>query len=139
MLDEADTHVLCVPEDVDVAMLAAFVQGEGPIPTGVYWEDEETYFARGRVKFCKCGMLQCVCLKVRGHYEECRFRKALLSPVAIACDHGVYVCPTCDPCSCVGQVEALWTMRSLDGTLMGPNSKYAVWWRAEKASKEPKK
>jgi hypothetical protein len=34
------------------------------------------------------------------HEPDCRFRKALLCPVGIECEHSFDVCPTCDPCTC---------------------------------------
>ena len=49
---------------------------------------------------CTCGMIECVCSTAKVHAEDCRFRKALLCPVSIECEHGWDVCPKCDPCTC---------------------------------------
>jgi hypothetical protein len=50
---------------------------------------------------CSCQMISCVCIEVEKHPDlACRYRKSLLCPVAIYCDHGYDVCPECDPCTC---------------------------------------
>lgn len=49
---------------------------------------------------CTCGMIECVCAQVAPHVEGCRYRRSMLCPVAIACEHGYDVCPECDPCTC---------------------------------------
>lgn len=49
----------------------------------------------------KCRRLDaCVCGVERRHKESCPFRRAVACPVAIECEHGYDVCPTCDPCTC---------------------------------------
>lgn len=122
MLDEAlpehpENHVLCVPKDVDVAALGAFIEGKGPIPEACYWEDEETHFARGRVENCTCEMLYCVCAQVVDHLEYCHFRKAMLCPIGFVCEHGVEVCSQCDPCTCLGTRAEREHMRILEESL----------------------
>lgn len=62
----------------------------------------EAYMARGRVPDCTCELIQCVCAEARKHEKGCRFRQAMTCAVAITCDHGVDVCPECDPCTCAG-------------------------------------
>lgn len=47
-----------------------------------------------------CGHFACVCAVRKEHVESCRYRIARASSVAIECDHGYDVCPTCDPCTC---------------------------------------
>lgn len=64
-------------------------------------QNEKEYFARGRVADCTCQMLECVCALTRLHLVSCRYRKALIRPIAISCEeHGVDVCPVCDSCTC---------------------------------------
>jgi hypothetical protein len=113
-------QVLCASPDVDPAALAAYVENRGPLPEGAYLEDEETFFARGRVEGCTCGMISCVCKKIAFHRAHCEYRKALVTPVAIECEHGVDVCPKCDSCTCLGdQAGDLWAMAAWDRTLKG--------------------
>ena len=82
--------------------------------------DQETFLARGRAEKCTCGMIYCVWSKVRFHKDHCKYRKALLSPVGIECEHGYDVCPTCDPCNCLGdQALGLWATMVHDRTLKG--------------------
>jgi hypothetical protein len=51
--------------------------------------------------FCKvCHQCPCCCGVRRNHKEGCKFRRAIELPIAIECDHGHDVCPTCDPCTC---------------------------------------
>lgn len=51
--------------------------------------------------FCAtCGQCPCCCGVRRNHAEWCRLRRAIECPVAIECEHGRDVCPTCDPCTC---------------------------------------
>ncbi len=51
--------------------------------------------------FCPlCHQCPCCCGVRRNHAEECKFRRAVECPVAIECEHGLDVCPTCDPCTC---------------------------------------
>lgn len=35
-----------------------------------------------------------------GHAEACEFFIAETCAIAIECEHGYDVCPTCDPCTC---------------------------------------
>ena len=57
---------------------------------------------RGKGDLCDgCGHISCICPITRLHVPECRFRRAAVCPVGIACDpHGRDVCPICDPCDC---------------------------------------
>jgi hypothetical protein len=67
----------------------------------VGFQDEAEYIAQGRVEDCDCQMLQCVCVEVRKHKPECRWRKALVAPIGFACEqHNLEECPTCDACTC---------------------------------------
>ncbi len=121
-MDTPERQVLIVPENVNVEALAAFVGGTGPLPEGARWEDEATFLARGRVADCTCKMISCVCDQVRWHRPTCRLRKSLLCPVAIECEHGKDVCPTCDACSCMWAsdvAESLHLMTIQDRTLKG--------------------
>lgn len=40
------------------------------------------------------------CAFRRDHHPDCKLRIAATCAVAIECDHGYDVCPTCDPCTC---------------------------------------
>ena len=53
-----------------------------------------------------CGNLcGCTCQIERDHRPECRYRKAAMLSVELACDHGFQACPECDPCCCdLGEV-----------------------------------
>ena len=56
---------------------------------------------RGEIRACGvCLYFDCVCEIRRQHRDGCKFRAAATCPVGIACEHGVDVCPTCDPCTC---------------------------------------
>jgi hypothetical protein len=67
----------------------------------VVFQDEEEYFAQGRVPDCDCMLLQCVCTEVRPHQKTCRYRVALSCAIPIECEeHGFDVCPVCDVCTC---------------------------------------
>ena len=35
-----------------------------------------------------------------GHDRTCLYARAVRCRVAIECEHGYDVCPTCDPCTC---------------------------------------
>lgn len=48
---------------------------------------------------CTCGHIVCVCHIIQVHVEGCHYRLATTG-VAIECEHGFDVCPTCDPCTC---------------------------------------
>lgn len=47
-----------------------------------------------------CGHFACVCPVIRDHAEDCKYRRAVACAVAVECDHGLDVCPICDPCTC---------------------------------------
>jgi hypothetical protein len=47
-----------------------------------------------------CGYLACVCEVLAAHKNGCRFRLAATCAIPVECDHGLDVCPTCDPCTC---------------------------------------
>jgi hypothetical protein len=66
-------------------------------PFSIDWEE---FKRRCRVKHCSCGLIICVCEKIKGHALECRYLVSMLCPVAIACEHGLDVCPECDSCTC---------------------------------------
>lgn len=99
-----DKDALVVPEDVDIEQLVLYTQGEGPVPDRAEAMTTEELLARGRVENCTCGLIQCACETVRPHKEDCRFRKAVLCPIPIECEHGFDVCPECDTCDCGGQL-----------------------------------
>lgn len=67
----------------------------------------EEFASRNRVDDCDCGQITCVCVTVRAHREDCKFRFAIAIPVGIECEHGYDVCPTCDPCTCDARREDL--------------------------------
>lgn len=69
-----------------------------------------------RIPGCDCKMIhECVCRQLRGHAEECPYRRAVVCPVAISCeDHGRDVCPVCDLCTCGGFMR-----KGVEGRLWG--------------------
>ncbi len=73
----------------------------GGKPANVTERSFEEAIAVGRADNCSCGLIECVCDLVGHHQKSCRFRRALLSPVSIACDHGLEACSECDPCNCL--------------------------------------
>lgn len=94
-------EVVVVPPDVDPGALGAYLRGDGPMPMGAHGETYEEFSSRGRVEDCDCELIQCVCAQARLHGKDCRFRRALTCAVPIDCEeHGIEVCPTCDPCDC---------------------------------------
>lgn len=55
----------------------------------------------GRVEGCSCQIIPCCCRQVRWHHENCRWRRASLSPVGFECElHDREACPACDRCDC---------------------------------------
>ncbi len=46
--------------------------------------------------FVVCG----ACDASKTHKQGCRYLKSLSCWIAIECEHGLEVCPTCDPCTC---------------------------------------
>lgn len=95
--------VLHVPETVSPEALMAYVE-TGELPEGSTEEPIEDFMARGRVKDCDCGLLQCACLEARKHKKSCRHRLALICPVEVLCvAHKLEVCPECDACDCGGK------------------------------------
>lgn len=81
------------------------------------WADEDQAEAL-LAGFCaRCGIVRvarpdeqgaCPCLLVSrwGHAEDCRKVQSAGSPIGIPCDHGLDVCPTCDPCTCGASAAA---------------------------------
>jgi hypothetical protein len=64
-------------------------------------EDYTEFLKEGRVADCDCKLIQCVCLEARKHQKDCGYRVALTCAISVACkEHGLDVCPTCDPCIC---------------------------------------
>jgi len=58
-------------------------------------------FVKGPINACgTCGHLACVCADIAAHKPDCKYLRAVSGSVAIECDHGFDVCPTCDPCTC---------------------------------------
>lgn len=53
-----------------------------------------------------CGYVTCVCNVQIAHRPGCRYRRAALLTVELACEHGYQACPTCDPCTCGASKEA---------------------------------
>lgn len=39
------------------------------------------------------------------HRRSCRFRRAMVAPVPVECEHGYDVCSECDPCTCAMLAE----------------------------------
>jgi hypothetical protein len=79
--------------------LEAYIRGEKP--ANVTEEPLETALMKGRAIDCGCGLIECVCDVVRGHADDCRFRRAMLAPVSFECKHGKEACAECDPCDCI--------------------------------------
>lgn len=82
---------------------------EGIVSDGcrnITYEEWVKELEAARAKDCFCGLLYCCCDQVRDHDPNCRFRKAMVCPVAVECDHGHDVCPQCDRCTCGGKKEA---------------------------------
>lgn len=85
-----------------VTRLEAFSK-TGEIQPGMKRVTPEEYEKHhsGRVKDCFCKQIQCVCEMVRNHQETCKFRRAVLCSIPIACEeHDRDVCPACDACDC---------------------------------------
>lgn len=73
---------------IDINDAVAFLSGE-EVPTFTLHSCEV------------CGHLVCVCLILNTHPDiTCKFRLVATCGVGIECDHGFYVCQTCDPCTC---------------------------------------
>ena len=54
-----------------------------------------------RAECDKAQLVCCICRLVRQHPDDtCSFRRSATCPIPIECDHGRYVCPECDPCTC---------------------------------------
>ena len=47
-----------------------------------------------------CGHLACVCTILVSHREGCGFRRSVVCPIPVECEHGRDVCSICDPCTC---------------------------------------
>jgi hypothetical protein len=47
-----------------------------------------------------CNHFACVCEIRQIHAPGCLFRQAAAGGLAVNCEHGRDVCPTCDPCTC---------------------------------------
>lgn len=100
-LIEPVNEVLCIPESTSAEELALYMKGETPMPPGAHWMSFADFTAIGRVSNCDCNLIQCTCLAARQHKLECRYRFAMTCAIPISCTpHGLYVCTTCDPCSC---------------------------------------
>ena len=89
------------------ATMPGFAEGDttlaDPLPQGVMVEPVEDFMARGRAPDCDCGLIQCTCVTVRVHVMDCQLRRSMTCAVPIECDeHGLDVCPKCDPCTCKG-------------------------------------
>lgn len=69
-----------------------------PVPATIL-NSETGEIREGTVGCDKCGYLACVCAIERRHAKDCKFRRAATG-IAIACEHGRDVCPSCDPCTC---------------------------------------
>ena len=116
MSDNTDDLMLHVkaatgePAEAVVARISAAMPGlakgkitlADPLPPGVTVEPLEDFMARGRAPDCDCGLIQCACARAREHTKDCAYRKALTCAIAIECEHGFDVCPTCDACDCGG-------------------------------------
>lgn len=51
--------------------------------------------------FCgDCGFFACVCQLRNRHDKGCKFLRAAVLSVELACEHGYQACPICDPCTC---------------------------------------
>lgn len=95
-----DVKVLVVSPEVDLVELGEHMVNGGPQPAGSHYESFEEFTARGRVKDCDCGLIECVCAQVRPHKPTCRYRVSMTCAVPISCDHGFETCPECDRCDC---------------------------------------
>jgi hypothetical protein len=94
-------EVLIIPESTDPQALANFIFTGGPMPPGARVETYEQYSSFGRLPDCDCQLIRCVCAQARRHQLTCKYRKAMTCAIGISCEeHGLEICPTCDPCSC---------------------------------------
>jgi hypothetical protein len=92
-------RVFVPPVDQAVADAVTYVES-GVVPPTAIEQSLEEYMAEGRATGCTCGQIQCVCQLLKGHTKECRYRISVACPVAVECEHGFDVCPTCDACNC---------------------------------------
>lgn len=47
-----------------------------------------------------CKHLSCVCHILFTHDEHCKYRRSATCAIPVECEHGLDVCPDCDPCTC---------------------------------------
>lgn len=92
-----------------MASKGTLIVDDGPIPlTQCEWD---TLMAaagscnldakRGTIIACAtCGYFECICEIRQTHKPDCKFRRAMETSVSIECEHGLDVCPQCDPCDC---------------------------------------
>lgn len=109
LFDHGDRTVFLVPESdsvEDKIVKIALWTSKGIVSEGcraLTPEEWKKELEARRAKDCFCQLIECVCNQVRDHKEDCHFRKAMICAVPISCQHGVDVCPQCDPCSCQKQ------------------------------------